>query len=180
MSEEMIVGLSAPTLAGIKTGSLFRVTFKDRKKLIREMAGLNRSVRRAGIIAVPLYIGEDAAVVYLYRPALLQRDIEKASAFLISLGYRLTGTAGMVAQLAERFSGGAFPHEVGIFLGYPLEDVKGFIHDPRAGYKLTGTWKVYGDARSAEDQFRRYRICTSIYTKALKEGAHIADLAVVI
>lgn len=151
MSEEMIVDLSAPTLAGIKTGSLFRVPFIDREKLNEELRRLNYSVRRAGIIALPLFIGEDAAIVYVYRPCLLEKDIssEKAVSLLKGIGYHMTGTAGMVAQLAKRFTGSQFPHEVGIFLGYPVDDVIDFIKNPSKGYKLVGTWKVYNDVDSA-------------------------------
>lgn len=180
MSEEMIVDLSAPTLAGIKTGSLFRVTYKDREKLNGELRRLNSSVKRAGIIAVPLFIGEDAAIVYVYRPCLLKKDIssEKAVSLLKGIGYHMTGTAGMVAQLAKRFNRNQFPHEVGIFLGYPVDDVIGFIKNPSKGYKLVGTWKVYNDVDSARNVFRRYQRCTMIYKRAVKSGAHIRDLAV--
>ena len=180
MSEDLIVRLSAPTLAGIKTGSLFRVTFDDRRTFLSDMRRLNRSVRRAGITVVPLRSSADSAIVYLYRPSMLERDLraDKARSILDSLGYQSGRTAFMVAQLSRRFSGESFPHEVGLFLGYPASDVTGFINDPRRGYKLNGTWKVYGDAASAEREFRKFRICISIYTKALRRGAHISDLAV--
>lgn len=46
-----------------------------------------------------------------------------------------------------------FPHEVGLVLGYPLEDVCGFMADGGRGAVATGRWKVYGDVDSARQRF---------------------------
>lgn len=35
-----------------------------------------------------------------------------------------------------------FPHEIGLFLGYPSEDVSGFIKHGAKNSKCVGTWKV--------------------------------------
>jgi hypothetical protein len=48
---------------------------------------------------------------------------------------------------------------VGLFLGYPLDDVLGFIRHEGHGYKLCGVWKVYGDPERAKKQFRQYELC---------------------
>ena len=47
---------------------------------------------------------------------------------------------------------GEFPHEVGLFLSYPPEDVKGFIDHRASGFKCAGLWKVYGN----EEKRARY------------------------
>ena len=44
---------------------------------------------------------------------------------------------------------GEFPHEVGLFLSYPPEDVKGFIDHRANDFKCAGLWKVYGDEEKA-------------------------------
>ena len=46
-----------------------------------------------------------------------------------------------------------FPHEIGLFLSYPPEDVKGFIEHHAADFKYAGLWKVYGDEQRARDLF---------------------------
>ena len=47
-----------------------------------------------------------------------------------------------LARLIERLKDAdEFPHEIGLFLGYPPEDVEGFIQEPN-GQKYTGIWKV--------------------------------------
>ncbi len=52
----------------------------------------------------------------------------------------------MLDRLQTRCQGD-FPHEIDVFLGYPCEDVRGFIRHGGQGYKLCGYWKVYGDPR---------------------------------
>ena len=37
---------------------------------------------------------------------------------------------------------GEFPHEVGLFLSYPPEDVKGFIDHRANNFKCAGLWTV--------------------------------------
>lgn len=49
-----------------------------------------------------------------------------------------------------------FPHEVGIFLGYPLWDVEGFIQNNGQNYKIVGYWKVYDDVVGAIRKFQEY------------------------
>lgn len=71
-----------------------------------------------------------------------------------------------------------FPHEIGLFLGYPYEDVKGFIDNKGECSKCIGCWKVYGDVSRAEDTFDRYKRCTSDYVSRFKEGMTLEELAV--
>ena len=49
-----------------------------------------------------------------------------------------------------------FPHEIGLFLGYPIEDVVD-CSIRRKGCKLSGLWKVYGDAGGGIDCLTAYR-----------------------
>ena len=71
-----------------------------------------------------------------------------------------------------------FPHEIGLFLSYPPEDVKGFIEHHAADFKYAGLWKVYGDEQRARDLFAKYQRCTEIYFQRLHAGSSIAQLAV--
>ncbi|MGN0642432.1 MAG: DUF3793 family protein [Huintestinicola sp.] len=52
-----------------------------------------------------------------------------------------------------------FPHEIGIFLGYPVEDVVGFIENKGDNFKLCGAWKVYGSVENAKRIFSNYDKC---------------------
>ena len=82
-------------------------------------------------------------------------------------------------EFAARFAeGGCFPHESGIFLGYPLEDVCGFIANKGNHAKLCGEWKVYGDAHAAARTFHRYTCCRQDYLDRFAVGTTLDSLIV--
>ena len=66
-----------------------------------------------------------------------------------------------------RLEGEEFPHEIGLFLGYPPEDVEGFCRYQGQNYKLCGRWKVYGDREAACRRFQRYDHCRDALCRRL-------------
>ena len=183
MSEEMVVRQCAPTLAGIKTGSLFPCPCTDRDALLDEVRQLNRRLSPKGLCLLPLRFTEGSALLYLYRPAELREDLKDqlAEALLADAGYSGKSSEQCVAYLAKRFrSGGEFPHEVGLFLSYPPQDVRGFIENHAVNYKCAGLWKVYGDEALARRLFDKFRKCTDIYCALWRAGSGIDQLAVAV
>lgn len=73
-----------------------------------------------------------------------------------------------------------FLHEIGLFLGYPPEDVRGFIENKAAGYKYVGDWKVYGDEEKARKTFAKYKKCTRVYCAQFALGKSIERLTVMV
>lgn len=71
-----------------------------------------------------------------------------------------------------------FPHEVGLFLEYPPEDVQCFMKDTRCGVKCTGCWKAYGNEKEAQLTFVKFRKCTEVYRKGLSDGKSLLQLTV--
>ena len=66
-----------------------------------------------------------------------------------------------------------FPHEIGVFLGYPIEDVVGFIENKGENFKLCGAWKVYGSVENAKRTFSNYDKCRTFLCNKLNEGKDI-------
>ena len=86
---------------------------------------------------------------------------------------------GCITELIKRLEdNGEFPHEIGLFLGYPPEDVEGFIKNGAAGAKCVGTWKVYGDVETAQRRFAQYKKCTRLYRAAFKKNQSFDRLIV--
>lgn len=163
MSEELIVDFASPTLAGIKTGSLFSGECGGKEELSEFAARMNRRLTPHGLRLMPLRFNEKRALMYIYRPEKLREDLDDplAKEILGALGYPLESGGRCIAKLAKRVrENKTFPHEIGLFLGYPSEDVKGFISGEKP--KCTGMWKVYGDIDSAKSKFDAYRNCTRI------------------
>ena len=179
MSEETVVRLCAPTLAGMKTASLFAQEYASRRQVQGEVRRLNRVLVPRGLRAMPLHYGRRRALIYLYRPGRLRQDLrkEQAEAILRSRGYDPEKPEQCIRRLRLRLGAeGEFPHEIGLFLGYPPEDVAGFIGHGTC--KCVGCWKVYGDEESAKKTFRQYKACTEVYCNRMRLGATLRELIV--
>ena len=168
MSEEILVRQGAPTLAGIKTGSLFPCPCEDKEALFADIRRLNRLLVPKGLCLLPIRFLKGQVLLYLYRPSELRRDLEneQAAEILHHAGYNSGHCGRCIANLIRRFrEGGEFPHEVGLFLSYPPEDVKGFIDHRACNFKCAGLWKVYGTRR-------RRASCSSASKNARRSTAH--------
>ena len=75
MSEDLVIRHCSPTLAGIKTGSLFSCDCPDRKALTAALSGLNRKLVPKGIRVLPLRVFRGRALIYVYRPHALENDL---------------------------------------------------------------------------------------------------------
>ena len=183
MSDEMIVRQCAPTLAGIKTGSLFPCPYESRTQLMDEIRAMNHMLVPKGLCMLPVRCEGGSALLYVYRPGRLQQDLQNdlAQRLLQKAGYSRGGSALCVSQLVQRLRQQEdFPHEVGLFLSYPPEDVKGFINHCAGGFKCAGLWKVYGDEEKARSLFEKYRKCTEIYCTLWQSGLKLEQLAVAV
>ena len=118
-TERSILSQCAPTLAGVKAGSLVKFD----SEVCDSALGILRSFESMDVGTKVL---------------------------------RSAGSSDALDLLAQRMSEG-MQHEVGIFLGYPLRDVEGFLENGGRNYKRIGCWKVYGDVDEAESMFRRIR-----------------------
>ena len=180
MSEEILIRQGAPTLAGIKTGSLFPCPCDDREALLDDVRRLNRLLAPKGLCLLPIRFKGGQALLYLYRPARLKIDLknELARRTLGNAGYLDESPERCIVNLIRRFQGEEFPHEIGLFLSYPPEDVQGFIENHAQNYKLSGLWKVYGDEAYARAAFAKYNQCTDIYCRSWRAGSSLERLAV--
>ena len=177
MSEELIVRHCAPTLANLKTGSLFVCPITDRPSFFSSLRSLNELLVPKGLRALPLRIREYSALVYLYRPSRLKKDLEDPAAIKILQDHGYSCYGKCLPKLIERVRASEeFPHEIGLFLGYPPEDVQGFLdHRP---CKCSGCWKVYGDENKAKKTFDLYKKCERVYRQQLARGIDIKRLTV--
>ena len=184
MSDEMIVEFCSPTLAGIKTGNLFSCDYKNYKGIVKDLRRINAILVKKGIKAIPIRCLNHRVLIYIFRESFLEKDLcdKDTAKLLVRLGYNVESTAECICTLSRRInsikSSDEFPHEIGLFLGYPFEDVKGFIEHKGRASKSIGYWKVYGDVNTAKDTFDRYKKCTSDYVTRFKDGMTLDQLTV--
>ena len=181
MSETYIVEYCSPTLAGLKTGNLFSVKVKQEENIYRELRKWNHIFLKRGLRVIPVKFTESYILLYLYRPAFLSRDLKspKALEILKKKGYRCGSSQMCLMQLIDRLKQDEdFPHEIGLFLGYPPSDVEAFMKDSGRGVKSVGCWKVYDNEKEAEKIFASFQSCTEIYKRRLHKGSAFEQLIV--
>ena len=180
MPENLIVRSSAPTLAGLKTASLFNIPLSDKDHIRKNVSAFNKKYHERGIEMVIMKYMGNRVLLYVFRPSRLKKDFsnQKTRNILIEHGYNPDNYGACIAVLIQKMnSSSEFPHEIGCFLGYPPEDVKGFMED-KDGSLYTGFWKVYADVDTALRTFAKYRKCIRVYMDCYSRGISLDRLVV--
>ena len=181
--EAALVRQCAPTLAGMKPGSIFCFKQFSSEALRQKTNQWNEQLAPFGLLVRILLERPDSgsAIVYVYRPKYLARILSGNAyrRFLSETGYEDADLNGLLEQLAYRLrTQEEFPHEIGVFLGYPLRDVIGFIENHGRNFTCCGFWKSYGDPAETQAYFARCRRCIQTYISMFEQGVPIERLAV--
>ena len=168
----------APTLAGIKTANMFSYRFASKEVLVRDVHSVNMKLNPKGIFAVILCAEKNYAQILVYRLSWLAADLAQdgTQAFLVTYGYHAVSVSDCISHLKKRFLSSEFPHEIGLFLGYPLYDVIEFIKNGGKNSKRTGCWKVYHDENEAKKKFAMYQYYKNVYLYCFLQGKPIEHL----
>jgi hypothetical protein len=165
---------AGPVIGRIKPASMVRL---PRNELGGAWGSWGEEIcRTLDVSAVVLRQSPVGALLLLYRRRMLRRALKgPCGRRLRSLSYPVgSGLESCLAYLAGRFSDPArFPHEVGIFLGYPIEDVIAFCTGILSPYDCRGYWKVYHRPEKAKRAFAymdraRVKIAGEFFPRAVK------------
>ncbi|MBF4694386.1 DUF3793 family protein [Fusibacter sp. Q10-2] len=166
----------APTILGEKPASLFCI--KNKPTLIKNFEDQQPRIEKLfGVKIFVLKHSENHLVILLYNLIELMSILSttEASQFLESMGYVLSDSLDVILyQLSTNFEAGC-PHEIGIFLGYPILDVKAFL-EPKSECLLCGYWKVFSNVESAKKTFERYDKAKAFVTNVFENGLDFQEL----
>jgi hypothetical protein len=181
--DNLLVFHCAPTLAGLKIGALICVPREQGVMSYEHMITIyNKCYNRQRLYFRTLCSCKKRQLLYVYRPHKVERYLAcpPINTFLQQYGFKKDDTLQQkLDQLATHFEyGGMFPHELGIFLGYPLADVVAFIKYGGSKAKMCGEWKVYTNMRYAQREFEKYDCCRKDYSKRFYGGATLKTLIV--
>lgn len=146
----------APLIAGIKISNLLIVpaTCED---VVRAV------FKHTKIAYFHLWRTEEKTAFLMFRRSRLENYLGNTSVHLMlrDAGYETCSLGYVLRQFKERYEAytlreGQFPHEIGLLLGYPAEDVKGFIEHGGENYLFSGYWKVYARVEQKKILFRKY------------------------
>lgn len=172
-----IVWQCAPFLKNLKVSCGISVGMYEYKELELIMEG-------TGINYKKLLEIEEKCFVLFYREAELSKYMKRIGirSFIKEYGYEDMEIDAMLEQLSKRATifkekGLGFPHEIGIFLGYPLEDVRRFIENSGKGFLFSGYWKVYCNPMEAKMIFNQYDQAKICAVNEFLVGESIGEIA---
>lgn len=184
--EGNLVYSCAPCFAGLKPSNLFSVPVEAYNEFsLLDEAFLNSK----GFYLKVLCRCKKRIQILLYneyslKQILLQKDIQEALKFFgysdcFSVDTMLDTLASrMIASLQTTNCGKCrqFPHEIGLFLGYPVYDVLEYYKTGGEGCIFSGYWKVYSNAEKAEKIFSQYNECKKRFALQIEQGLGLYDL----
>lgn len=162
---------SSPAICGIKAANLINLKITD--KLYEEIEELNKNYPNLSFYVLK----NDGlnALILIYRKKVLERFLfkEDNKSFLKSIGYDTTSVSTMLESLNERINEDSFPHEIGVFLGYDLSDIKSYIDGDECLY--VGYWKVYSNVEQKKEIFDKYTKCKNAVMRMINKGFSIEN-----
>lgn len=176
--ESMLIYHCAPTLSGLKSANMINLKKGDILNIHEKISNFNTVSK---LIKIKILCEcEQKVLILVYNKKMLHNELcqKKYKCILKKFNYSYNlGLNAMLEQLSQKIkSNNDFPHEIGIFLGYPIEDVIGFIRFKGAKFKISGYWKVYGDENKAKYLFDSYTNCKNNLCFEYNNGKSFYDL----
>ena len=174
--EMQIAFYCAPLIAGLKLSNLLMLRNGD----------LDRAtdlLKRAGISYFVVAVTNGKVAVLLFDRHRLETYLweEKVWQIFRDMGYQDHAMGKILYAFRQRYEGyllrnQEFPHEMGLLLGYPVEDVKGFIHNGGENCLYIGYWKVYENLTEKMVLFRQFEKARDMLMGLLSNGITIVEV----
>ncbi|MEY8338337.1 DUF3793 family protein [Lachnospiraceae bacterium 62-35] len=166
----------APLLAGLKMSNLLTVSKTQGKCVLKIFY-------QTGISCHVLWESGDKTTFLLYHRRGLEEYLEcqEVKILMERLGYVHMGQDEILKGVSTRYRAhmeerAQFPHEIGILLGYPVEDVAGFMDNQGKNFLCAGYWKVYGNPMEAVRTFRLYDKAQAAVMVMVRQGRNIREI----
>ncbi len=177
--QSQIIFQCAAFLKGIKTASMLNVKQEECRDLEQVLCGTDVKYKI-------LSEKKGKSLVFLYRRNRLSAYLKQKEVrdFLQHYGYACLNLERALRRLSRRVQYYAscqnldFPHEIGVFLEYPVEDVRCFIEHGGNGAVMSGYWKVYHNPRRARMIFLAYDKARVSAVNEYLAGRTIREIAV--
>lgn len=137
-------------------------------------------IKEVGLEYIELRNCARVLVLLIYNNEVIKNCIKvtENKEFLTSIGYPKSNDPYLnLFILKKRYSIYNCPHEIGIFLGIPISDVKDFIHCGEKKCIMCKYWKVYNNHQEAEKIFHIYDRVRDHTVKNLLMGNNTIDVA---
>ena len=166
----------APLITGLKISNMLIVSNKD-EKLVRII------LKRTGISCYRLLQNEKKITLLLFRRNQLEKFLERedVSEVLREEGYVEIQLGRILSIFQMRYRAymncsKIFPHEMGLLLGYPVEDVTGFMVHGGKNSLYSGYWKVYADVARKLEIFKQFEMAKEMLIRLVSSGVSMEEI----
>lgn len=169
--ERLLALHSSPAICGIKASNLICIDYNE--DLFNEIEELNKLYSKLKFYV--LKKTESKVLILVYRKNIFEKTIfnENNIKFLKENGYDVNSVDSMLKELKLRMNDNDFPHEIGVFLGYDLDDIKSFIEKEKSIY--VGYWQVYSNLNEKLALFNKYTKCRNCVINLINRGYPIEN-----
>lgn len=167
----------APVIAGIKISNLFITQIKDEKVLEKALEG-------TGLVYFNILRFNNRTTYLIFRKEEVEEYISRSEnqVFFQRRGYMIPKIEEVLPVLQKKYhqymtDRKSFPHEIGLLLGYPLEDVEGFINNQGKDFLYTGYWKVFAKLDEKKKLFHQYDNVVREFVYLVSEGLKVKEIS---
>lgn len=167
----------SPAMFGIKPSNLINISLKDFPNVLKEIEELNKAFNPKISFKI-LNQTQNKVLILVYQERKLAKAIFNSHNYEYLLDYNYPCCKNLdqyLEVLQQKLNYQSFPHEIGVFLGYDLEDIKEY----QKGNKnclFVGYWKVFSDIERKMKIFNQYTKCKNIVFKLLDKGYRLQTI----
>ena len=166
----------APMIAGLKASNLLIIASENEADARRILNGTKISCARLARM-------DKKTTMLIYHEQWVKEYLasREVSDLLRVLGYEGKGFYEVLHSVRKKYRSymkkeGEFPHELGLLLGYPAEDVNGYMDNKGRNYLCTGYWQVYADPAAKLNLFQKFELARERLIRAIFDGKEIQEL----
>lgn len=154
-----IVEILGPVLFGVKPAELLSFPMRDPHTLTK-LNKIHDVFSKCHKVSFEIFEYNNTSIkVMFYHPSFLDKVLRdpRNFKFLRERGYPEEYDQKLYLRcIIEKMIEGTIPDEIGIFLGYPLKDVLGFIGHPSLKLTKVSGWRIYGNARLSDLKYEEF------------------------
>lgn len=177
--ENFLVYNTSLVIAGVKPAVTITIK-KNNKKIYDNWKQFGKDfIENIKLKSIELRESDNSIILMIYDEEIIKKEVlnKDNMKFLINLGYSYEAEIEeYINTLKSRYEKYHCPHELGLFLGIPFEDVKDFMECTTKKCLLCGYWKVYNNSRQAKIIFNQYNKIKEYTMKSMLKGNLSQDL----
>lgn len=174
--ENQLILQCAPLIVGLRISTLFIVANCDVRKICTLLRG-------SALSYYVIHRTADKTTMLLFHRKKLEAYFSNSGVekFLQDAGYTKFQLREIMFGFGKRYADyrcgkSGFPHELGLLLGYPLEDVEGYIKNNGENALFTGCWKVYAHEEEKRRLFRMFELAKEILIELVNNGVTVSEI----